>query len=176
MTDDILIRRATAEDIEGVADLAVRSFRDTFEADNDAKNIDDYVRSSLTAERLRNEFDETSNIFLVACRHRDKVPVGYAKLCTASDDPGINGQNTVEIERIYADKCVIGRGVGAALMRACLNVAKDLRSETIWLGVWEHNEHAIRFYQRWEFKPVGVRQFALGSELQNDVVMSRQLK
>ncbi len=27
-----------------LADLAARSFRDTFEADNDASNIEDYVR------------------------------------------------------------------------------------------------------------------------------------
>ena len=175
MTEDIIVRRARVEDIHGLADLAARSFRDALEADNDAKNIEDYVSSSLTVERVRNEFDDAGNIFLIACRSGHAAPVGYAKLCTTSEDPSIDDQNTVEIERIYADNFEIGRGVGAALMRACLSIAEDLGCQTIWLGVWERNERAIRFYERWGFTTVGVRQFALGSELQNDKVMARQL-
>ena len=176
MIENIVVRRAEAEDIDGLADFAARSFRDTFEADNDVRNIDDYLRSSLTATSLRDGFNDASNLFLIAVQEGEDVPVGYATLCTKSHDPSINGQNTIEIERIYADKRVIGCGVGAALMRACLNVAEDLGCEAIWLGVWEKNERAIRFYERWKFTPVGVRQFALGSELQDDLVMSRKLK
>lgn len=175
MTEDIIVRRALVEDILRLADLATRSFRDTFEADNNAKDIEDYVSSSLTVERIRSEFDDTGNIFLIACRGGHAVPIGYAKLCTKSEDPSITDQDTVEIERIYADQAEIGRGVGAALMRACLDIAEDLKCRTIWLGVWERNERAIRFYERWGFATVGARRFALGSELQNDQVMARRL-
>jgi len=175
MNEDIIVRRAQAEDINGLADLAARTFRDAFEADNDPANIEDYLRSSLSTTSVRNEFEEASNVFLIAFRNGDGHPVGYAKLCTTSEDPNINGQNTVEIERIYADKQVIGHGVGAALMRACLNAAEEIGCETIWLGVWERNERAILFYERWEFEAVGAREFALGPELQNDLLMARQL-
>jgi ribosomal protein S18 acetylase RimI-like enzyme len=175
MIKDIVVRPAIVEDMHGLADLAAQSFRDTFAADNDAKYIEDYLQSSLTTTTVLDEFDKASNVFFIAFRNGDEVPVGYAKLCTTSDDPSINGQNTVEIERIYADKRVIGRGVGAALMSACLNAAQELGCETIWLGVWERNKRAILFYERWEFKTVGARQFALGPELQNDLLMARQL-
>jgi ribosomal protein S18 acetylase RimI-like enzyme len=175
MTEDIIVRRALVEDIPALADLAARSFRDAFEADNNAKDIEDYVSSSLTIERIRNEFYDAGNIFLIACRGGHTALVGYAKLCTTSEDLSINDQNRIEIERIYADKAEIGRGVGAALMRTCLDMAEDLKCQTIWLGVWERNERAIRFYERWGFATVGVRQFALGSELQKDKVMARRL-
>jgi len=175
MVDGIIVRRAKVEDIQDLADLAARSFRDTFEADNDPKNIEDYLKSSLTIQSVRNEIEDTSNLFLVACGGDDAALVGYAKLCTTSEDPSINDKNAVEIQRIYADKRVIGRGVGAALMRACLGAAEDLSCETIWLGVWEQNERAILFYERWEFKTVGARQFSLGPDLQNDLLMARQL-
>ncbi len=175
MTEDIIVRRALVEDIHALADLAARSFRDAFEADNNANDIEDYVSSSLTIERIRNEFDDAGNIFLIACRSGHTAPVGYAKLCTTSEDLSINDQNRIEIERIYADKAEIGRGVGAALMRTCLGLAEDLGCQTIWLGVWERNERAILFYERWGFTTVGVRQFALGSELQDDQVMARRL-
>lgn len=175
MTEDIIVRRAAEEDLQDLADLAARSFRDTFEADNDASNIEDYLKSSLTVENTRDEFDDCDNSFLVAVRSGHDALVGYAKLSTTTEDPSVDGQNTVEIQRIYADSLEIGRGVGAALMRACLGMAGDLRCQAIWLGVWEENKRAILFYERWGFATVGIRQFALGSELQNDLVMARRL-
>jgi ribosomal protein S18 acetylase RimI-like enzyme len=60
-------------------------------------------------------------------------------------------------------------------MHACLTEAEYLGCQAIWLGVWERNERAIRFYERWEFEIVGARQFTLGSDLQNDLVMVRKL-
>ena len=175
MSKDVEIRPARAEDIHGLADLAARSFRDTFAADNDPENIDAYLRSSLTAKSVREEFDIASNIFLLAFRVGDDRPVGYAKLSTATEEPSVKAQSSVEIERLYADAHVIGRGVGAALMRACLNTAQDLKCDVIWLGAWTRNERAILFYERWEVETVGRRQFTLGSERQDDLVMARQV-
>lgn len=176
MNEALVIRRAEEQDLDGLAELAARSFRDTFGADNDPRNIEDYLESSLTVENARNEFSDSSTIFLLALRGGHVAPVGYAKLCTTTDDPSVDGQNTLEIERIYADKAEIGRGVGAALMRACLGVAGDLGCQAIWLGVWEENKRAILFYERWGFATVGEREFRLGSELQNDLVMTKRLE
>ncbi len=124
---------------------------------------------------MRSEFDKACNVFLIAFRIGDEVPVGYAKLCTAPEDPGINGENTIEIERIMQTSELSVAEWGAAPMRACLKVAEEFECQTIWLGVWERNERAIQFYERWRFKAVGSRQFALGSKLQNDLLMARQL-
>ena len=69
---------------------------------------------------------------MLAFRVGEEVPVGYAKLSTATEEPSVKAQNSVEIERLYADTHVIGHGVGAALMRACLNTAQDLKCDVIW--------------------------------------------
>lgn len=175
MSENVAVRHARADDINRLAELAARSFRDTFAEDNDPANIDDYLRSSLTTESICSEFGDAHSIFLVACIDNSDTPAGYAKLCTASQDPNVIDQSPVEIERIYADKRVIGRGVGAALMHACLTEAENLGSQAIWLGVWERNERAIRFYERWGFEIVGTRRFALGADLQTDLVMVRKL-
>jgi len=175
MTEDIIVRRALVEDIPALADLAARSFRDGFGADNDPQDMDDYVSSSLSVERIRDDLGDAGTIFLVAYRGDNTTPIGYAKLCTTSEEPSISDQNTVEIERIYADNAEIGHGVGAALMRTCLDTAEDLGCQTIWLGVWEHNERAIQFYKRWGFITVGVHPFVLGSEQQIDHVMAKRL-
>jgi ribosomal protein S18 acetylase RimI-like enzyme len=175
MSEDIIIRRARAEDIHGLVELAVRSFRDTYAIDNDPEIIDDYLRSSLTTKSMREEFDIASNTFLLAFRVGDDDPIGYAKLSTATEEASVKARNSVEIQRLYADKHVIGHGVGAALMRACINTAQDLKCDVIWLGAWTRNERAILFYERWEFETVGRRQFAMAAELQDDLVMARQV-
>lgn len=43
----------------------------------------------------------------------------------------------------------------------------------VWLGVWEFNPRAIKFYTRYEFKKVGVHPFVLGNDVQNDWLMAR---
>jgi ribosomal protein S18 acetylase RimI-like enzyme len=45
----------------------------------------------------------------------------------------------------------------------------------MWLGVWEKNEHAIKFYEKWGFTIVGPRVFVLGSDVQNDFIMQRAI-
>lgn len=175
MGENVTVRRAHAGDINRLADLAVRSFRDTFEEDNDPGDIDDYLSSSLTAESVGSELSDAHNIFLVASIDNNDPPAGYAKLCVGSQYPRVIDESAVEIERIYADKPVIGRGVGAALMRACLMEAEKLGCQTIWLGAWERNERAIRFYERRGFEIVASRHFTLGTDLQNDLVMVRKV-
>ncbi|MCH9695623.1 MAG: GNAT family N-acetyltransferase [Gammaproteobacteria bacterium] len=175
MSENVTIREAGDDDMPGLAKLAAQSFRDTFEADNDPRNIEDYLRTSLTVEQLRDDFAIATNIFMLAFSGNEDTPVGYVKLSTASSDPSVTSTAALEIERIYADKHVIGRGIGAALMQASIDKATGQDCDTIWLGVWEENKRAIRFYERWYFKAVGTRGFHMGTELQTDLVMARQL-
>ncbi|MGI9288412.1 MAG: GNAT family N-acetyltransferase [Pseudomonadales bacterium] len=175
MAKEIFIRHATAEDIATLAEFAAGAFRDTFAADNHPADLENYLRDSFSIERVRAEFDDASNTFLVAYLEDDHLPVGYAKLSAATQYPDACNPIGIEIERLYAAKAAIGHGVGAALMRACLEEAEALGGQAIWLGVWERNVRAIRFYERWEFETVGARQFKLGSDLQNDLIMTRKL-
>jgi ribosomal protein S18 acetylase RimI-like enzyme len=45
----------------------------------------------------------------------------------------------------------------------------------VWLGVWERNPRAIRFYERNGFAAVGDHIFQLGSDPQRDLIMVRRL-
>ncbi|NLA43929.1 GNAT family N-acetyltransferase, partial [Candidatus Saccharibacteria bacterium] len=38
-------------------------------------------------------------------------------------------------------------------------------------GVWEHNDKAIRFYEKLGFRPFGEHLFMLGSDPQTDLLM-----
>jgi hypothetical protein len=47
--------------------------------------------------------------------------------------------------------------------------------ETIWLTVWKNNERAIRFYKRWGFRKVGVYDFVVGRDVQEDFLLLRNI-
>jgi RimJ/RimL family protein N-acetyltransferase len=45
----------------------------------------------------------------------------------------------------------------------------------MWLGVWEYNPRAQRFYEKNGFRPVGQHVFQLGSDPQTDLLKQREL-
>jgi ribosomal protein S18 acetylase RimI-like enzyme len=68
-----------------------------------------------------------------------------------------------------------GRRLGDVLMARCLEHVMHSGFETIWLTVWEKNERAIRFYKRWGFRKVGVYEFVVGRDVQEDFLLLRNI-
>jgi ribosomal protein S18 acetylase RimI-like enzyme len=169
------IRLATPADAERLAELAERTFRDTFAAENSPDDMDAYVRDAFSLDRVRAELADEASTFLLAFVDEREEPSGYAKLRTGTTDPSVSGPDPIELERLYVDSSAIGRGVGAALMRASLDVARSGGYRTLWLGVWERNARARSFYKKWGFEMVGDHVFRLGSDDQRDLVMERSV-
>lgn len=175
MFSQIFIRRAQPTEGPVLSEIATRTFHDTFAADNHATDIATYLRDRCSTKQFESELADTHNTFLLAFAKETTAPSGYAKLRANSTESNISGPNPIEIERLYVEKAAIGHGVGAQLMRACLDEAVVLGHCTVWLGVWEHNTRAIRFYQRWGFETVGSHIFTMGSDEQNDLIMQRSV-
>ena len=106
-------------------------------------------------------------------REDETAPVGYAKLRAG----GVSGhelpENSIEIERLYAEQAATGQGIGSALMEACLAAADEAGFDNVWLGVWENNAGAIRFYERWGFREFGRKVFYMGTDPQSDLILTR---
>ena len=167
------IRIATTHDAGLLADLGARTFLDTFAADNTEADMTAYLASAFSPVIQSRELQDPDSTFLVA--QAGELPVGYARLRFGEARPCVNGREPVEIARFYADRPWIGRGVGAALMRASLALATQRGCDVVWLDVWEKNFRALAFYQKWGFQVVGSQPFLLGDDLQNDFLMARPL-
>lgn len=176
MTTSVLIQRATPEDASALAKLAADTFRDAFEAENDPRDMSDYIREAFSTEQVARELRDKDSAFLLAARSGSGEPIGYAKLRAGRPEPCVGGANPVELERIYVSSQVIGHGVGKQLMAACLEEARADHYKTLWLGVWEHNHRAVEFYKRWGFREVGTHTFQLGSDAQVDLVLELSLE
>jgi GNAT superfamily N-acetyltransferase len=167
------IRYANENDSSLLADLGRKTFYDSFIDGNTEEDIALYLTEHYSSEIQSSEIADTNTIILIA--EINEIAVGYTKLKAQSSNEGVTATNPIELQRIYSIKEYIGKGVGAELMKASISEAKEKGFNSIWLGVWEKNERAIKFYERWGFKKVGEKNFTLGNDTQNDFTMELRL-
>lgn len=88
---------------------------------------------------------------------------------------GLAQSGDVELKRIYLLSRFHGTGLGAALMAAAVAEARTRGAPRLLLGVYANNARAIAFYRKQGFVPIGTRQYAVGAELYDDIVLARPL-
>jgi diamine N-acetyltransferase len=170
---NLSIRLATKEDAPMIADISRKTFYDTFAADNTKEDMDKFLSEQFTKGRLMLEVGAAENIFLLA--YFDGTVAGYVKLREGKQPDAIKDKEALEIARLYVQKEFIGKGIGAALMKESLFIAKEKGKEMVWLGVWEKNNNAIQFYTRWGFQKFDECDFLLGDDQQRDWLMKKEL-
>lgn len=168
------VRIATPADAAMIADMSRRTFYDSFAKDNSKEDMDKFMSEQFTHELLMAEVGTSGNIFIVA-EHND-APAGYVRLRENNNPPELRGIETIEIARIYAETAMIGKGIGKALMEKSIAVAREQKKQIIWLGVWEKNFRAIEFYTGWGFKKFSEHPFVVGSDVQTDWLMKKELR
>ena len=168
-----VIRSANVDDAELLAELGARTFSETFAVDNSPEDMAVYLTSSFGREHQAEELADPESTFQIA--EIDGVAVGYSMLRSGNVLSGITDATPIELVRLYVSREWLGRGVGAALMQACITDARRRGYRTLWLGVWEHNQRARAFYRKWKFRNVGTHIFQLGDDAQNDILMERSL-
>jgi len=170
---EFLIRFATSDDAELIADISRRTFHETFGYVNTKENMDKFMNEQFNREKLIKEVTEPGNTFFLA--FDNDTPVGYVRMREGKKFPEFENKDSIEIARIYSVNSYLGTGVGEQLMRQCIFIAKELKKEIIWLGVWEKNPRAIAFYTKWGFKKFSDQDFLLGDDLQKDWLLMKKL-
>jgi diamine N-acetyltransferase len=172
---NISIRTAIPDDASMLAELAYVTFWDAFH-DHPANAPDDmaaYMAGAFSEEQTRRELADERNVFLIA--EIDGEAAGYAKLIIGAKEDGITASRPIELARLYSHQKFLGKGVGQALMDECFEIAKAHEHDVMWLGVWEYNPRAQRFYEKNGFRVVGKHIFQLGSDPQIDLLMQQEL-
>lgn len=173
METSIIIREAVAADAELVADLARRTFVDSFGEYNTPENMDIFLHEQNTVERQKAEVGAAGRHFLLA--YVEGELAGYVSLRVGEPPLELQEEKAIEIVQLYSEKQMIGKGIGPALMQAALDLAREKGFEWVWLGVWEHNHRAKAFYQKWGFQRFGEHVFLVGLDAQTDWWMRKKL-
>src|SRR3989338_5831127 len=120
---------------------------------------------------LQNKFVRFDNV-----DNSKRLVVGFCKLHYGSFESCLKftGKDTIELCRIYVLQDFQGAGVAHKLMEECLRVGKEEFGgvcKSIWLGVWENNVRALKFYSKYKFEKVGDHLFVMGDDPQRDEVL-----
>jgi diamine N-acetyltransferase len=171
----IVVRQATLDDAKLLTDLSFTTFWDAFahHPKNAPDDLAHYMRQAFSLEQIEAELVDEKNVFLIA--EIDNKAAGYAKLVIDNIEPGITAELPIELARLYSHQEYIGKGVGQDLMNACFERAKNHDHDVMWLGVWEYNPRAQRFYEKNGFRVVGKHVFQLGADPQTDLLMQKEL-
>ncbi len=166
--EGIKIRRAGPEDIEIISRLSKVTFDETFKGTCTKEDMEYFLENIFSDSNTLQDLKDKNDLYFIA--FVKDTAAGYMRLKEDyTDYPDIPKYNAIELKRIYVLKQFQGKKIGAALMQFAINLAKDKGYEAVWLGVWEHNEKAKIFYEKWGFTDTGkTHSFPIGNTPQTD--------
>jgi diamine N-acetyltransferase len=169
----ITTRLAQPSDYQVLSDLGRKAFHEAFHQYNDPEDMQAYLDLAFHPETVAKALADQAVTYIIA--NWEEMPVGYAKLKRGVNPGELTGKHCIMLERIYALQAYVGKKVGKSLMEHCIRIARHENAEFLWLGVWQQNQRAIRFYENFGFKVIGTKQFVIGKEVNDDFVMALEL-
>lgn len=166
--------KAAPEDSALLSALAVQTYTAAFGHSMSAADLATHLETHLSPERMSEMLCE--DVFLLARVAGETVGfVQFGDVYRGRDGYRSFGvqPGDKEVRRLYILAAFQNRGVGSSLMDAALG---DHAGKAAFLDVWEDNEGARRFYERYGFQRVGERAFrtASGEVTGVDSVMVRR--
>lgn len=157
-----------------LAKLAQDTFRESFEKVNNPEDFSTYVNEAFHVSKIESEINEIGSLYILA--YADNELAGYARIRESDEvKDHFPGVETLELQRIYVLQKFIGKGIGKALLRYTIEQGKKRGDLVLWLGVWEHNYRAQKFYKKLGFEQFSSHVFMLGKDAQTDILLKLNL-
>ena len=169
----MVVTEASQEDFKTIQRVAKETFFETFSGSNTEEDMQKYLAENFSDENIKAELANPESLFFVAWER--EIPVGYLKVNTGNAQTELKDEVSLEIERIYVKSEFHGKKVGQLLYDKALEVAINQKKSYIWLGVWEENAKAIRFYEKNGFVVFDKHVFKFGNDEQIDLMMRKIL-
>lgn len=170
---DSTIKKITLDEIPELQKIARQTFQETFSDSNSEENMKNYLEEQFSSEKLTAELINKDSDFYFATIENEVI--GYLKTNSGQSQTELQDKKALEIERIYVAKEFHGKKVGQLLYEKAIQLAKEKKSDYLWLGVWENNLRAINFYTRNGFIEFDKHIFKLGNDEQTDIMMKLKL-
>jgi len=132
---EINIEKVTPTGIDQLQKISRQTFFETFSAANTEQNMTKYLEEELSIDKLTRELTNKDSEFYFATLDTDVI--GYLKLNFGQSQTELKDDKAIEIERIYVLKKFHGKKVGQLLYEKVIEIARQINTGYIWLGVWE---------------------------------------
>jgi diamine N-acetyltransferase len=163
----LTVKPANAADAAMLAHLGATTFYDTFRAYNSEEDMQAYIQKAYDITVIEQHLNNP--LIHYALVYDQTKPIGYLKLLLDVKHEKLTGK-LLELEKIYVQSA-LGSGAGKFLMEYAIAFGKQLHHDSLFLGVWEENKRAVRFYEKMGFNTFAHRSFTLGSRVCDDYMM-----
>ena len=160
-------------DIDRLISISKTTFKNAFEGQNNPEDFTDYINNAFSKETLTSEIlHPHTNFYFIML---GGSTVGYFKLNDVNAQTDIHDKNAMELERIYVVPKYQGKGYGAWMLEQAKQLARKANKHYVWLGVWEKNIGAIKFYETHGFIKFNRHPYYIGKDKQMDWLMRLDL-
>jgi ribosomal protein S18 acetylase RimI-like enzyme len=167
--DNLVIKECSFKDIEKIKYICEKTFLETFSSENTKEDMDNYLRENFSYEKIEQEIRNDYSRFYIV--EDNEEVAAYMKLNFDKAQTEAGHDNTLEVQRIYVLQEYKGKYIGKLLMQKAIEIGKRNNLHYIWLGVWENNTNAIKFYEKLGFVKFDTHIFKLGEDEQTDNLM-----
>lgn len=153
--------------------LGAQTFTDAYKDLHTTENIQLYNAKAYHINYIKEQLKLPEVKFYIAYNHEQEV--GFIKLIKNVMVNGLN-QKCMELEKIYVYEQFYNKKYGALLMQKAIEETIAEGFSYLALGVWQKNQRALNFYNKFGFNEVGIRTFKLGSTLCDDYILAKKVK
>jgi len=165
--------KVTETYVEALRELSIITFTDTYAQFNTKDDMRNYIDTEFSVEKLAADVKVGDSVFYLALD--GAKPIGYIKVNYAPTQTDLHDPKSLELERIYVLKEYHGKKAGQFLLDAALDIALKNKLDYLWLGVWDKNLNAQKFYAKNGFTAFGTHTFLLGQDEQLDILLKKEL-
>ncbi len=149
------------------------TFVAAFGKDNKPDDFKTYIDAAFNEKQIRSELmDPKSEFYFVKV---NGVMAGYFKLNEHEAQAEPFGKDSLELSRIYILNDFKGQGLGTECLNKIISIGRKKKKFWLWLGVWQLNVQAVRFYERHGFVKFDTHAFYIGKDRQTDWLMRLDL-
>lgn len=169
------IRQVTEADLPMLAQLERSTFSETFQSVYDADDLQAFLTERKSDAAIRQEWGREDSFYYII--DVGDTAAGFLKinLFRQPDSGSPLPAPVMEVEKIYVQQAFQGKKLGKALMEHAYRIAAEHFVRTLWLGVWEHNLSARKFYEKEGYSVFGEHSFNVGRQQDRDLLMQKTL-
>lgn len=171
------LRLAQPKDVPSITSLGSSVFAASFGYSLPPSDLEDYLNTAYSPSSIASDLSSPNiDVIVAVSPENDDQVLGFSQLTQGTIEPCVKGsEKPIELQRLYVSQECHGKGVARALVEKVEEMARKRGFKTMWLGVWEENFKAQKVYGKFGFVRVGEHDFKMGTCIQTDWIMSKNL-
>ncbi len=171
--NSLTIRLATISDLQILSALGITTCYEAYFELEHSEDLAEYCLNFFSLKQLTSEIEDPNSTFFIA--ESNCQAIGYVKLREGKKIECLGDKQAIEVQRIYLLEKFKGKNFGRALIEKCYEIGKEKGYQILWLGVWDKNISAQRFYERIGMKKIGTTDFSDGKNEFINLVYAKEI-